>query len=367
MLLINASNLNVGGGMQVGISVINELTSDKRPFVAAVSLSVFKQLSEEAKLNAIIIEKSPSGLLNFDVRKKLDQIVIENNIDKVFTIFGPSYWSPRVSKHMVGFALPWLIYDTHEIYKTLSVKEKLKKQLLRFLQPYYFKKNADIIVTETEDVSEKVAKLLNYNSKFVFTVSNTVSDVYGKKELYDQTIIQRLPLKKPEDIWLLCISHNYPHKNLECIKALIKRLPEHYKFITTVEPSFLDDVPDNLKDRVVTLGTVSIYQCPPLYEMSDALFLPTLLECFSASYAEAMFMEKTILTSDKSFARTICSEAAYYFDPLNIEDMANKTLSAFSDDLSRVSKIETGKQLFNAIPNARQRAQKYMSILYGNR
>ena len=352
--------------MQVGISVINELTAEKRVFVAAVSLPVFEQLSEAAKKNAIVIEKSPSGLLNFSIRKKLDKIVIQNKIDKVFTVFGPSYWNPKVSKHMVGFALPWLIYDTHEIYNKLSIKEKLKKQLLRFLQPYYFKKNADILVTETNDVSEKLKKLLGSDSKDIFTVSNTISEVFGQSQLYDRSIIQRLPAKEMHEIWLLCISHNYPHKNLESIKPLLNILPENYKFITTLDDGFLDDIPDNLKKRVVTLCAVTIYQCPPLYERCDALFLPTLLECFSASYVEAMFMGKTILTSDRSFAKTVCSEAAYYFDPLDIEDIAEKIQYAFSDRALRKIKIQRGKQLLNAIPDARQRAQKYMSILYGN-
>lgn len=365
MLLINASNLYVGGGMQVGISVINELTLNGTPFIAAVSPPVFEQLSENAKTNAIIIEKSPSGMFNFSVRRSLDSLVVTHNIDKVFTIFGPSYWTPKVEKHLVGFALPWLIYDTGAIYNKLTPKEKLKKVILRFIQPYFFTKNASALVCETQDVNEKISTFLRFDSKKVFTVSNTISDVYSNESLYDQSILENLPEKKENDFWLLSISHNYPHKNLDCIKTLIKILPDNYKFITTLDEGFINDLPDESKERIITLGAVTIYQCPPLYTVSDALFLPTLLECYSASYAEAMYMCKTILTSDRSFAKTICGDAAFYFDPLDNADIAEKILLASTDSDERKHKLLVGKEISNAIPNAHQRAQKYMSILHG--
>lgn len=367
MLLINASNLYVGGGMQVGISVINELAADKAHFIAAVSRPVYIQLSDEAKKKALLLEKTPSGLLNFSTRKSLDNIVHSYDIDIVFTIFGPSYWTPKVKKHLVGFALPWLIYDTGQIYSKLSLKEKIKKQLLRFLQPYFFKKNADMLVTETSDVTSKVITLMQYNPKDVYTVSNTISEVFKVPSLHDENILKKLPVKQEGDIWLLTISHNYPHKNLNCIKELVKTLPANFKFITTLEKKFLNDIPDELQDRIITLGSVSISECPPLYKVSDAMFLPTLLECFSASYAEALYMETTILTSERSFARTICQDAAFYFDPLDNSSIATTILSAFDDDKRREEKIVLGKHYSMTIPDARQRAKKYMSILYGNK
>jgi hypothetical protein len=365
MLLINASNLYVGGGMQVGISVINELTLEGTPFIAAVSPPVFEQLSEAAKINTIIIEKSPSGMFNFSVRRALDALVVTLKIEKVFTIFGPSYWSPKVSTHLVGFALPWLIYDTGAIYNKLTIKEKLKKIILSYIQPYFFKKNASALVCETQDVNEKISVLLKFDPKKIFTVSNTIADVYSNESLYDLSILKKLPKKNENDVWLLSISHNYPHKNLHCIKSLINILPDNYKFITTLDKDFLTDLPDESKKRVITLGAVTIYQCPPLYIASDALFLPTLLECYSASYAEAMYMCKTILTSDRSFAKTICGNAAFYFDPLDNADIASKILLASNDSDAREHKLLVGKEISNATPNARQRAQKYMSILNG--
>ena len=54
------------------------------------------------------------------------------------------------------------------------------------------------------------------------------------------------------------------------------------------------------------------------------MFLPTFLECFSASYAEAMLMKKPIITSNLGFAQNVCKDAAVYFDPCNPEDIIDK-------------------------------------------
>ncbi|NDJ57185.1 glycosyltransferase family 4 protein [Enterobacteriaceae bacterium 4M9] len=362
-LLINASNLYVGGGVQVAVSYIEEAVRINRPFCAAVSPVVYSQLSDIAKSSCVQIDKSPSGMLNFGTRRKLDEIVSTCEITTVFTIFGPSYWSPRKVHHIVGFALPWLIYDTQSVFKKLTWKNKLKTILLSFLQPFFYRKNANAIITETEDVSLRVKKLLKKPDIDVYTVSNTLNDIFKDDKQYDYSAIDKLPVKSAEDFWLLTISHNHPHKNLDTIKELVKRLPPNYKFVTTLDESFADELSSEHRERIIRLGAVTLFQCPPLYQTCDALFLPTLLECFSASYLEAMYTNKIILTSDLSFARAVCKDSAIYFDPYDINDIIDKILIVGEDSALRTEKTLSGKQVLSSFPDARQRAIKYFEIL----
>lgn len=39
--------------------------------------------------------------------------------------------------------------------------------------------------------------------------------------------------------------------------------------------------------------------------------MPSLLECFTATYPEAMRMERPIVTTDLAFAQGLCGEAAF--------------------------------------------------------
>ena len=61
------------------------------------------------------------------------------------------------------------------------------------------------------------------------------------------------------------------------------------------------------------------------------MFLPTLLECFSASYAEAMVMRKPIITSDMGFAHCVCKDAAIYFNPVDADEIAEKLIRLVDD------------------------------------
>src|SRR5690606_5173583 len=97
-----------------------------------------------------------------------------------------------------------------------------------------------------------------------------------------------------------------------------------------------------IDNYIVYLGKVSIYQCPSLYQQSDYLFLPTLLECFSASYAEAMKMKNIILTSDLDFAKGICGDAAVYFNPLDEIDIVNRILEIDRNEERQLQLINNG-------------------------
>ncbi|UQY42857.1 glycosyltransferase [Mixta hanseatica] len=364
MLLVNASNLYVGGGLQVGISIIEEFVKLDLEFIAAVSPPVYNQLGEKGRKKSIIIDKTPSGLLNFTTRRKLDGIIKKYDIQDVFTVFGPSYWNPGVKNHLVGFALPWLIYDTQAVYRKLPAKEKLKKILLHYLQPYYYKKNATKIVVETADVKYKAAKLLGFRPEKVYLVSNTISANFSQPSLYDNSAVSKLPPKKTDEIWLLTVAYNYPHKNLQVLYPLLEALPDNYKFVLTLDAAFLASVPEEHQKRIILTGNVTNAQCPPLYQYCDGMLLPTLLECFSASYVEAAYMNKPVFTSDRDFAKTVCGENAFYFDPLNSDDIAFVIKNAFAspDKIERYC-IEARKAV-DKLPNATERAKLYLSAIY---
>ena len=53
--------------------------------------------------------------------------------------------------------------------------------------------------------------------------------------------------------------------------------------------------------------------------MSDYVISPSLLECFSAIYAESIFLNKPLFVSDYPFSKSICKNAALYFDPYSLD------------------------------------------------
>ena len=73
-------------------------------------------------------------------------------------------------------------------------------------------------------------------------------------------------------------------------------------------------------------------------------------------------MEKVILTSDLSFARTICASSAIYFDPTNSKDIAEKIISLISSKEKQMEKIKNGLYQLKKFNSPKERAIKYLNI-----
>ena len=173
--------------------------------------------------------------------------------------------------------------------------------------------------------------------------------------------------KKYGEFRLLTLSAYYIHKNIEIIKPVLallsERLKEDIRFVLTLP----DDTYELLFTKeeqkcIYNVGSVPMSECASLYEECDAMFLPTLLECFSASYPEAMAMGKPILTSDLGFARTVCADAALYFDPIDPSDISQKITRISQDAMLKSKLIGLGASRLQVFGSPQSRAKSYIEI-----
>ena len=67
-----------------------------------------------------------------------------------------------------------------------------------------------------------------------------------------------------------------------------------------------------------------------------------------------MWNKKIILTSDKDFAKTICGENAYYFNPFDVDDISKKIITAYSDTQKTKMKVEKAFSSVEDMPNWEQ-------------
>ena len=365
--IINCSTLKVGGGVQVAVSFINYLHFfPNHTFLVIVSKTLSEEVIIEGKSNIkfIIYDEKPSVIKSLTgYNKKLSKIESDFNPNAVFTLFGASYWRPK-NKHLVGFARPDFVYYDSPFFKIIDLKYKILNKLLYFFQINDFKNNSDYIVTENEDVTNRLKRI--FKTKNITTVTNYYNQVFEHETMWDKSIV--LDSDK-NSFKLLTISANYPHKNLKIIQKIIPILISKYpnfkfKFYLTLEKdAFEIDFLNKYSNNIKFLGKVTVHQCPFLYQQVDAMFLPTLLECFSASYAEAMYMKKPILTSNLNFATGICEDAAMYFNPLEPEDIANKIFEIYQNKQLYNDLIVKGKKRIASFDSFSERAIKYIKIL----
>jgi glycosyltransferase involved in cell wall biosynthesis len=219
-------------------------------------------------------------------------------------------------------------------------------------------------VVQTDDINERLRKFLETDK--VYTVSNTCGSRYFDPEVFPD----KLPGRREGEFRLLTLSAWYHHKHLEVIPRVVAALPEEMKqrvcFVLTLpDEDFVAHFPGEARQNIVNIGPVPIEEGPSLYRECDAMFLPTLLECFSASYAEAMAMERPVLTSDLGFARTVCGDAAVYFDPMDPADIVEKICTLVRSEGLRRDLVEKGRARLGAFGTARSRAEAYLRICEG--
>jgi glycosyltransferase involved in cell wall biosynthesis len=354
--------------LQVAISFIIELinlekTNEYHIFLSAAADVQLDKSLFPSNFQFYLIENSPSSLgYRYKVVKNLNDLESKINPDIVFTVFGPTFWRSK-SKHIMGFALPWLINPDSKAFDELSLFKRFRKKLENRYKAYYVKRDADFYITETEDTKSKLAKYLEINLDKIFVVGNTYNSYFDS---VDVLISDKLPLKKENEFRLVTISHNYPHKNLKIIREVCKELHYsdlNYKFILTIDKKSFKKLFYDLKDSVINIGPITSKECPSVYSECDALFLPTLLECFTASYPEALKMNKPILTSNLSFAHDICGDAAIYFNPFDSKDIADNIIILSNNEDLKNSLIDKGHERLNQFETAKSRAEKYLKII----
>ncbi len=227
---------------------------------------------------------------------------------------------------------------------------------------FRFKRDADALVVENPFVKERLQSL--YDIQNVHVVYNTYNQIFTNREKWDCS----KKLSKFNGITLLTISSYYPHKNLEILVDTAKELRASYpdfsfRFVLTIEREQLHKDLTGVDDCFVFLGKVSIAQCPFLYTQCDFMILPTLLECFSAAWAEAMIMNTPIITSDFPFSRGICKNAAIYVDPTSPEGIAKAIYDLSSSKNKQIAQIENEKMVRLIFPDQKARMKKYLDII----
>jgi len=365
-LIINTASTYKGGSVQVANSFINECRKhpeNEYHIVLGEALAgVVDQGSFPAHFSFYEIGYRPASRV-FSLKPRtrfFENLEAAVAPDVVFTTSGPAYWRPK-APHLAGYNLPHYIYRDSPFFKQILFHQRVKWDAKGKVITYFFKKDSDAYVVQTDDVNRRLKKLLKRDK--VFTVSNTCSQYYlNPKEAAD-----KLPERGDGEFRLLTLSAWYPHKNLGIIPEVIDALPEPLKerirFVLTIpEETFQTKFSRRHRKYILNTGPVPPEEGPGLYKECDALFLPTLLECFSASYAEAMAMERPILTSGLGFARAICGTAALYTNPVDAAETADKIRELAKNPELRERLVSDGKRQLKTFFTAEQRAAAYLNI-----
>lgn len=361
-ILIDNSNLYAGGGIQVATSFLYDLVTIENDNLYHVvqSLNSAKQINKldfDKRFKFYDLTETDESILNR--RKKLREIEEQIKPNVIFTVFGPSYHSSKFPK-VVGFALGQVLYPESPYFKKISRLSNFKVKLTSYLKSYFFKKHSDVLIYESDDAN-KIYSNITKNKTVGYTVSNTVNNVFFNCSDWKEINV----VKSKFDI--LYLTANYPHKNMEIIPKVIDEILNtgqltDFKFHLSVTKSEMN-FNEKYDEYINYLGKVEIKQIPLLYKKMDMLFMPTLLETFSTTYLEAMVSHIPIVTSNLSFAKDICGDAALFANPLDSKEYAHKISLLYTDKELYNNLVEKGIENLKRFGTSIDRTKKYLEIL----
>lgn len=137
--------------------------------------------------------------------------------------------------------------------------------------------------------------------------------------------------------YFLFVSNIKPHKNLynllSAFKIILEKdekyklvvVGEYKKLITADEEVFKLIISDsNLKKNTIFTGYVDAHELISIYKMAEALIFPSFYEGFGLPPLEAMACGCPVIASNAASISEACGDAALYFDPYSIENIAAK-------------------------------------------
>lgn len=206
----------------------------------------------------------------------------------------------------------------------------------------------------------------NRKSTQIITISNYVKSELAQKYIFSRGktttthCASEPPLsgkpQKPHNVdgkFIFTVGTAFPHKNLD-------RLIEAFEIIQTSQPELklvlagkreyyyelLEEFANKSPARknIIFAGFVSDEELKWLYENASAYVFPSLSEGFGLPGLEAMAHGCPVVSSNATTLPEVNGDAAHYFDPEDINDIATKILDVITDENLRKELVKKGHE-----------------------
>jgi glycosyltransferase involved in cell wall biosynthesis len=200
-----------------------------------------------------------------------------------------------------------------------------------------------IIIVPTEFVKDDVARFARVNSRKIIVtyeaadrISNTPESVEGLEDSQ----------------FIMYVGRPQPHKNLDRLQEAFTRLQSDHPDLKLVLAGKKDILYRKMSFKlkahgtrnVIFTGFVSEGQLRWLYEHTTAYIFPSLSEGFGLPGLEAMVHGAPVVSSNATCLPEVYGDAAEYFDPLSVGDMAQAINKVLKNEKRRKQLIGLGRK-----------------------
>jgi len=223
------------------------------------------------------------------------------------------------------------------------------KYLLYLFIIYAAIKKAKKIITPSKWWKERLINLYHLPAEKVVVTYEGVDDKFNFERVDEREILEKYKIKKP---FIIYTGNLYPHKNIDRLLKAVLKINKEKKIklalvLVCARDFFLKRFEEKMKRSkaqglVKLVGFVDDKDLVALYKKAEAFVFPSLLEGFGLTGLEAMSVGLPVISSSASCLPEVYGQAAVYFDPLNVDKMAEKIVEVISDDNLKKSLANSG-------------------------
>jgi glycosyltransferase involved in cell wall biosynthesis len=270
-------------------------------------------------------------------------IFYKNKYDHLFTFY--NYGSFFIARQTIYFNTYFIFDDS--IYEG---KKRIKIKLIRFLALNSFKYLKNIIV-QTSIVKDEITLINKSLENKIFIIPGG----YHFKNTLEPKNAINFPMFR-----LIYIVYPHQYKNfdvlVDALAILNKGERRKIKLCLTLykEASLYKYKPlkketeriielakaKNVYKYIEWLGVLGKSEVMEELNKSDMLVFPSLCETFGLPLVEAISVNKPIVAADLPYAREVAKDCAVYFQAHDAQDLADKILSLYNDNILRESLVK---------------------------
>lgn len=357
-LCIDITTLNKGGGLQVAETFIKDLIDfelDNFNKIIVISNGFIPNSILKEEVEFLNIDNL-SGYNFIKNSIKLNKIFSKYSIDIVFTIFGPPRYFTNI-KHVVGFARPHIVYSDSPYFNKINFSQYIKLKIKYLILSLIFVFQSSVIIVETEDVKNRLKNKILFKNKNILVVENCINQSFIKYRYWKKKDLNKIKI--------LFVSSFYDHKNFNFFIDFAEKIAnsdlKNNILITLTIKSNEIKVPDHLLKYFNFLGKVETHDLPEIYNKHNLVIHPSLLECFSACYIEAIYSNTMLIVPDLPFAQSILFNYPFYIKNMDVDNCIKLIKDNFNNFYLNDHSLKY--QFFNNYFDSTIRTKKYIKIL----
>jgi glycosyltransferase involved in cell wall biosynthesis len=222
----------------------------------------------------------------------------------------------------------WLVF---------TLKQMVYKRVIKIVA-----KKSTAIITPTDFTKDDLAKFADINSRKITATYEAADRISDESEALENI--------SEADQFIMYVGRPQPHKNLDRLVQAFIKLKEKHPGLKLVLAGKKDKLYKRVENYAKSLGATDIIftdfvsegQLRWLYEHANAYIFPSLSEGFGLPGLEAMMHGAPVVSSNATCLPEVYGDAAHYFNPLNVNEMAEKIDEVLTNERLRKELIEKG-------------------------